>query len=62
MWIAKGCDRCGGDLYKTYTEDGQVLCCLQCGHEFVVRPAHQPMSKEAVRALLLGSGDEPIAA
>ena len=35
MWVPKGCDRCGGDLYKTSTEDGVVASCLQCGREFL---------------------------
>ncbi|GEM_PF-5273908 len=60
MWMPKGCDKCGGDLYKTTTDDGEVLSCLQCGREFLARPRHQEMTVEQVRALL--AADDRVAA
>ena len=51
MWVPKGCERCGGDLYETNTEDGLVATCLQCGREFLARPRHPQMSQEQLHAL-----------
>jgi len=51
MWMTKGCNRCGGDLYKTTTEDGDVLTCLQCGREFLARPRRMEMTPEEMYAL-----------
>ena len=45
MWAPKGCVRCGGDLYKTMSEDGLVATCLQCGHEHLERPKHPEMTQ-----------------
>jgi predicted nucleic acid-binding Zn-ribbon protein len=51
MWMPKGCTRCGGDLYQSTTEDGQVLSCLQCGREFLAQPRRPMMSDDEVYAL-----------
>ncbi|MBV8087896.1 MAG: hypothetical protein JO247_24055 [Chloroflexi bacterium] len=51
MWVPKGCERCGGDLYKTKTEDGLVATCLQCGREFLDRPLHRELTSEQLYAL-----------
>ena len=51
MWAPKGCERCGGDLYKTKTEDGIVATCLQCGREFLARPLHRELSPEQLYAI-----------
>ncbi len=56
MWKPKDCDRCGGDMYKTLTEDGEVLSCLQCGRERELA-ARPQMSVEEVRALLMDDSD-----
>ena len=52
MWMPKACVRCGGDLYATATEDGQVMTCLQCGREFLAQPWRPQMTVEEVTALL----------
>ena len=51
MWRPKGCSRCGGDLYQTSTEDGEVLSCLQCGREVLLAERIPTMSREQVLAL-----------
>ena len=51
MWVPKGCQRCGGDLYKTKTEDGLVATCLQCGREFLDRPRQPEFTPEQLYAL-----------
>lgn len=60
MWMPKACQRCGGDLYKTTTSDGEVLSCLQCGREILAAPARPFMSREEMRALF--AEEEPRAA
>jgi len=60
MWISRGCTRCGGDLYKTADEDGDVLSCLQCGCEFLAQRRRPEMSPEETYALF--HEDEPAAA
>ncbi|HLQ33470.1 MAG TPA: hypothetical protein VK457_12350 [Chloroflexota bacterium] len=57
MWISRGCTRCGGDLYKTVAEDGDVLSCLQCGREFLAARRRAEMSQEEAYALF--HEDEP---
>lgn len=51
MWVPKGCQRCGGDLYKTSTDDGTVATCLQCGREFLAAPRRSRMSRDELYAL-----------
>ena len=51
MWVPKGCQRCGGDLYESSTEDGVVATCLQCGRESLVKPRYQEMSPRELYAL-----------
>lgn len=51
MWLPRGCTRCSGDLYKTMTEDGEVLSCLQCGHELLAVPRRPRMSDAEAYAL-----------
>ncbi|HEX6512019.1 MAG TPA: hypothetical protein VF157_06965 [Chloroflexota bacterium] len=62
MWMTKGCTRCGGDLYRTMTEDGAVLSCLQCGREFLARPRRPQMTDEEVYALLHADEEHTLAA
>ncbi len=62
MWMPKGCIRCGGDLYRTATEDGDVLSCLQCGREFLARPRRPQMTSEELYALFHAEGHEKAAA
>ncbi|MBV9120744.1 MAG: hypothetical protein JOZ39_08535 [Chloroflexi bacterium] len=57
MWEPKACRRCGGDMYKTSTEDGIVSTCLQCGHEVLDQPRHPEMSPDELYALF---HDEPV--
>jgi len=51
MWFPKGCQRCGGDLYKTVTEDGDVMTCLQCGREHLAAMRRPELSPEEIYAL-----------
>lgn len=62
MWKPKGCTRCGGDLYQTMTEDGDVLTCLQCGREFLAHPRRPEMSPDEIYALFHSDDPEPLAA
>jgi predicted RNA-binding Zn-ribbon protein involved in translation (DUF1610 family) len=62
MWKPKGCTRCGGDLYQTVSEDGDVLSCLQCGREFLARPNRPRMTDAEVYALFHGDEQQRIAA
>lgn len=62
MWKPKGCRRCGGDLYKTVTEDGDVLSCLQCGRELLDHPRYLEMTPAEKYALFHSDEPAPIAA
>ena len=62
MWKSKGCTRCGGDLYQTASEDGDVLSCLQCGREFLAQPRRPSMTDAEVYALFHETDHEPMAA
>ena len=62
MWKPKGCSRCGGDMYQTASEDGDVLSCLQCGRETLVRPRRRQMTDAEVYALFHEDGRERVAA
>ncbi|HUZ76240.1 MAG TPA: hypothetical protein VMV93_01515 [Chloroflexota bacterium] len=53
MWKPKACDRCGGDMYRTSTDDGDVMCCLQCGREHTLAMPRPSLTVEEIRALLL---------
>lgn len=35
---AKGCKRCGGDLFLERDYDGVQIICLQCGATYTQRP------------------------
>ncbi len=62
MWLHKGCTRCGGDMYNSMTEDGEVLTCLQCGHERLIRPRRPLMTDAEVMALFHDDGPTGLAA
>jgi DNA-directed RNA polymerase subunit RPC12/RpoP len=62
MWKPKGCTRCGGDLYQTATEDGDVMTCLQCGREFLEHARHPEMTRREMLELFHSDDPEPIAA
>ena len=44
-------------MYRTVTEDGDVLCCLQCGFERDISDTRPKMSVEEIRALLMGDDE-----
>ena len=59
MWLPKGCTRCGGDLYKTVTEDGEVHTCLQCGREYLAQPRRPMMTDAEVYSVFLEPNELP---
>jgi len=40
-------------MYRTSTDDGDVMCCLQCGREHTLAMPRPSLTVEEIRALLL---------
>ena len=48
---AKGCKRCGGDLFLERDSDGVYVSCLQCGAVYIERGKEESKDNKKVPVL-----------